>query len=269
MKFPLTIIALLCLLPSTAFAKITIFNFSGVIQFQDFNGDETPGLSLAPIQTGDIVRGNFAFDDSVVGQVIPPSGSRQGVAFFLNPVRQSQIQIFRNDALIYNIRLRPIIFANGNPSDLSQIVLLDGDTLRRRDTLSLSIEGGDPQTGPALDPAPAIPGLESLAFNLSFREQCATGSVELGTCISNSPDLDFFDGSNPRINFLKAFNDGGFRDLAFGLNFRNGDFSSAFGTFDSFSAIPEPQTWTSLIIGFGFIGFAGRRHRTKRAKLIS
>lgn len=263
MKISYIIAAFVCALTTPAFAKVTIFNFSGVIEFEDFNGDDTPGLGLAPIQTGDVVKGFFDFDDSVVGQIIPSTSTRPSIAFFLNPTRRSQIQIFRSGVLIFDIRLRPIIFGNGNPSDLSQINISDRDPFSRRDLLSLRLEGGDAASGTALEFTPEIPGLEGVAFDLSFREQCATGSVEAGNCVSNNPDFDFFNGSNPRVDFLRAFNDGGVRELSFLFNYRNGDTAGAFGRFDSFSAIPEPDSWAMMIVGFGYVGFASRKRRNR------
>jgi hypothetical protein len=259
MKISYIIAALVCALTTPAFAKVTIFNFSGVIEFEDFNGDDTPGLGLAPIQTGDVVRGFFDFDDSVVGQIVPGTSTRPSIAFFLNPTRRSQIQIIRNGVLIFDIKLRPIIFGNGNPSDLSQINVSDRDPFLRRDILDLRLEGGDPASGTALGFTPQIPGLEGAAFNLTFREQCATGSVEAGNCVSNNPDFDFFNGSNPRVDFLRAFNDGGVRELSFFFSYRNGDTAGAFGTFNSFAAIPEPESWAMMITGFALVGFASRR----------
>lgn len=253
---------LVAALAAPADARITIFNFSGVVQGEDLNGDDVTGLGLLPVRQGDVIRGFFDFDDSIVGQV---SSGRDVVAFFNNPTRQSEFQFFRDGTLALTVKLRPIIFGNGNPSDQSQINLIDGDPRSRRDSLSLSLQGGDPASGSVLELTPDFPEIEFAALDLSFREQCATGSLDSGNCVSNSPTLDFFNGSDPRVDFLRAFNDGGRRDILFTFVYRNGDFGSIYASFDSLSAIPEPQNWAMMIVGFASVGFVSRRRKHKGA----
>jgi hypothetical protein len=258
MKFSIYTLLLIASIFSPAEARITVFNFSGVVQSESFNGDDATGLNLLPVRTGDLIRGSFDFDDSIVPLV---SFFRDPIASYNNPTRKAEINFFRNDRLALTVTLIPVTFRNGNPADQSNVALIDRDGRSRRDSLSLSLQGGDFDSGSVLSFNPNFPNIVYSAFDIDIREQCASGSVELGNCVSNSPELDLFNGANPQVDFLRAFNNGGSRFISFGFNFADGSFGDIGATLDSLSAVPEAETWAMMIIGLGCVGSMSRKRR--------
>jgi hypothetical protein len=129
MKFSIYTLLLIASIFSPAEARITVFNFSGVVQSESFNGDDATGLNLLPVRTGDLIRGSFDFDDSIVPLV---SFFRDPIASYNNPTRKAEINFFRNDRLALTVTLIPVTFRNGNPADQSNVALIDRDGRSRR-----------------------------------------------------------------------------------------------------------------------------------------
>jgi hypothetical protein len=87
-----------------------------------------------------------------------------------------------------------------------------------------------------------------------------TGATEVGTAYGDSGAPDFIDGEIAGVN-------------SFGLSFSGAAPDGKFGELDGsaptasqalfIESVPEPATWTTMILGFGLLGTGARRARRK------
>jgi PEP-CTERM motif len=267
MKIATILCSLLMISSVPASSAVTMFKFSGSVTLEFENNIDTTGQGLGPVRVGDQIRGQFKYDDSVEKR-IPPS--RPDIALFSSAISESRLDIYRSNQLILTMQQRPIFDNLGNLYRTGNMTVENRDPRGLRDLVYITADRLS-LDGPVISSTPRFQNIEYSQWSSLFREGCATGSITTGNCVSNSPDLDLYDGSQSSADLAKAFNTGSEKtvDLFFQYDFSN--FSAARAEITSFAAVPEPAVWTFMVFGFGMVGAMTRRqkknHDQLRAKL--
>jgi hypothetical protein len=257
---------LLLLFASPAAAKIHLIRFSGTITNANFNFVEQ--TQSGPFILGDTVRGSFLFDDSVLRFSSGTVGGRRAGGS-RNTISATELVFQRNRQTTVSFIQTARYFANGNRADESSASVEDNDSLRRRDSLRVSVQGGDAFSGSVLSMSPDRFGLRYGGFGMLFREACSSGSIATSDCNSFTPATDFYDGSQTTVPLLRAIQSSGVREGSIALLLTSGDVVDTRFSLDTLAVVPEPTTWAFLIIGFGLIGAAMRRSKFAVASLVA
>lgn len=257
------------LLASSADAAVT-YGFSGTVTAETWNLQDTTGQSLGLVRAGDTVVGRFDFGPGATRSPLPNG------LIVADPVTRSTLSIFRDGDLVATLTQRPAFLPTGNRVRESYLAVSNGDPRNQRDTLALTVGGvaGVDSSNPglivtAIALTPANPAIVVPSWSINFREQCASGSVTAGTCVSDDPSLDFYSGTETSFDLVKAFRNNSFADLGVNFLYRGpgdpldgGDFESAVVRLDHFALVPEPASWATMLCGFVLLGSAVRRRRS-------
>lgn len=111
------------------------------------------------------------------------------------------------------------------------------------------------------------------AFGLTSSQFCnlGVGALEVSSAGGDSGGPQFLNGKIVSLTSYGLSFGPNFGDIRAGLQSSFGEFNgfvptsihSAFIGRSAFGAIPEPTTWAMLIMGFGLVGSAARRRRTR------